>query len=106
MSAKIEVEAKAECKEINDVNASSSSTKYTPNQKSASKEFLDNHQYTKNGVLRYEKIFGKHFISTGGINTTRKFVDKLNLKKGQNVLDVGCMYILLCLFLYLNYNSN
>merc|ERR1719356_985021 len=58
--------------------------------KSASKEFLDSHQYTKNGVLRYEKIFGRHFISTGGITTTKEFVTKLNLQKGQKVLDVGC----------------
>lgn len=81
--------------EIEDIRSiikpSSNSTKiYTPNNKSASKEFLDNHQYTKNGVLRYEKMFGKHFISTGGIDTTKKFVEKLNLKKGQYVLDVGC----------------
>lgn len=41
-------------------------------------------------MLRYEKIFGRHFISTGGINTTKKFVEKLNLKKHQRVLDVGC----------------
>ena len=110
MSNKIDIEA--EYKEINDqiadiqslLNASSSSSKYVSNQKSASKEFLDNHQYTKNGVLRYEKIFGKHFISTGGINTTRKFVEKLNLKKGQNVLDVGCMYMIFCLFVYYVHN--
>eukprot|EP01083_Nonionella_stella_P287532 978750_1 len=62
----------------------------TPGNKSASKEFLDNHQYTKIGVLRYEKIFGKNFISTGGIKTTTKFVSKFNLQEGQNVLDVGC----------------
>lgn len=65
-------------------------TIYKPVEESASKEFLDNHQYTKNGVLRYERIFGANFISTGGISTTKKFVELLNLKNGQYVLDVGC----------------
>lgn len=30
------------------------------------KEFMDHKQYTRNGVLRYEKIFGAGFVSTGG----------------------------------------
>eukprot|EP01084_Bolivina_argentea_P146063 255861_1 len=63
----------------------------TNTPESASKEFLDTNQYTKTGVLRYEKIFGKHFVSTGGLRTTKEFVNTyLNLKKGQSVLDVGC----------------
>jgi len=33
-------------------------------------EFLDNQQYSKNGILRYEKIFGRTFISPGGVDTT------------------------------------
>ena len=37
----------------------------------ASQEFLDQNQYTKKGILRYEKIFGKGFISTGGLETTQ-----------------------------------
>ena len=42
-------------------------------------------------MLRYEKIFGNNFISTGGISTTKQFVQRyLNLKPGQTVLDVGC----------------
>ena len=40
--------------------------------------------------MRYEKIFGRHFISTGGITTTKKFVANLKLQKYQTVLDVGC----------------
>ena len=40
--------------------------------------------------FRYEKIFGEDFVSTGGITTTSEFVAKLNLKKGDYVLDVGC----------------
>lgn len=54
------------------------------------REFLDNQQYSKTGVLRYEKIFGRTFISTGGFDTTKNFVSRLNLKPGQKVLDVGC----------------
>uniref|UniRef100_A0A5B7BEL3 phosphoethanolamine N-methyltransferase n=1 Tax=Davidia involucrata TaxID=16924 RepID=A0A5B7BEL3_DAVIN len=52
--------------------------------------FLDNVQYKCNGILRYERIFGPGFVSTGGIDTTKEFVAKLDLKPGQKVLDVGC----------------
>lgn len=54
------------------------------------KEFMDNKQYTRNGILRYEKIFGDGFISTGGLDTTLKFFESFDLKPGQKVLDVGC----------------
>lgn len=54
------------------------------------KEFLDNQQYSRTGILRYEKVFGYSFVSTGGIDTTKDFVSELNLEKGQLVLDVGC----------------
>lgn len=53
-------------------------------------EFLDTKQYSTNGILRYEKIFGRTFVSTGGLDTTKEFVDRLNLKEGEVVLDVGC----------------
>ncbi|KAM4732463.1 phosphoethanolamine methyltransferase isoform 2-T3 [Anableps anableps] len=53
-------------------------------------QFLDNQQYTRRGILRYEKMFGPGYVSTGGPNTTKEFVDLLNLKHGQKVLDVGC----------------
>lgn len=53
-------------------------------------DFLDNQQYSANGVLRYEKIFGRTFVSTGGLDTTKEFVSQLDLKPGQIVLDVGC----------------
>ncbi|KAK2975455.1 hypothetical protein RJ640_007801 [Escallonia rubra] len=52
--------------------------------------FLDNVQYKCSGILRYERIFGQGFVSTGGIDTTKEFVSKLALKPGQKVLDVGC----------------
>ncbi|KAK7922405.1 hypothetical protein WMY93_009307 [Mugilogobius chulae] len=53
-------------------------------------QFLDQKQYTRNGILRYEKMFGAGFVSTGGLSTTKEFVDLLDLKPGEKVLDVGC----------------
>jgi len=38
----------------------------------------------------YERIFGETFVSVGGLETTRKFTDQLNLKKDMKVLDIGC----------------
>ncbi|CAD6271349.1 unnamed protein product [Miscanthus lutarioriparius] len=52
--------------------------------------FLDNVQYKTSGILRYERVFGEGFVSTGGVETTKEFVGMLNLKPGQKVLDVGC----------------
>ncbi|XP_023003747.1 phosphomethylethanolamine N-methyltransferase-like isoform X3 [Cucurbita maxima] len=52
--------------------------------------FLDTVQYKCSGILRYERVFGPGFVSTGGIETTKEFVGKLDLKPGQRVLDVGC----------------
>uniref|UniRef100_A0A803L646 phosphoethanolamine N-methyltransferase n=1 Tax=Chenopodium quinoa TaxID=63459 RepID=A0A803L646_CHEQI len=53
-------------------------------------QFLDNVQYKANGILRYERVFGPGYVSTGGVETTKEFVSKLGLKSGQKVLDVGC----------------
>eukprot|EP01083_Nonionella_stella_P042843 115632_1 len=64
---------------------------YDTNQQSATHQFLDTRQYTRRGVLVYEKVYGQNFISAGGVCTTQEFVDKyLDLKYGQSVLDVGC----------------
>jgi len=52
-------------------------------------EFLDNKQYSRNGILCYEYFFGQDFVSTGGRDTTEEFVAHLDLKAGQQVLDVG-----------------
>ena len=53
-------------------------------------EFLDQKQYTLDGILKYERIFGDGFISTGGKHSTEEFLKTLDLKPGQRVLDVGC----------------
>ncbi|KAJ0397192.1 hypothetical protein ATCC90586_007630 [Pythium insidiosum] len=53
-------------------------------------KFLDEQQYSNKSITRYEKIFGKGYVSTGGQSTTTEFVEKLNLQPGERVLDVGC----------------
>jgi len=51
----------------------------------------NNGQYTRNGILRYERTFGSGYISTGGPETTGYLVAKLGdaLRPGVRVLDVG-----------------
>lgn len=51
----------------------------------------NNGQYTRTGILRYEKIFGAGYISTGGPETTEYLCAKLGdvLRPGARVLDVG-----------------
>lgn len=53
-------------------------------------KFLDSSQYEMNKILRYEKIFGRGYISTGGLTTTEKVQSKLTLQPGMRVLSVGC----------------
>lgn len=33
-------------------------------------KFLDENQYAVNNILKYEKLFGRGFVSTGGAETT------------------------------------
>ena len=35
------------------------------------RRFLDTQQYSTAGILKYERVFGAGFVSTGGIDTTR-----------------------------------
>jgi phosphoethanolamine N-methyltransferase len=51
----------------------------------------NNGQYTRTGILRYEKVFGDGYVSTGGHDTTLYLVEKLGdaLRPGARVLDVG-----------------
>ena len=43
----------------------------------------------RNGITRYEEIFGKTWVSVGGETTTKEFVELLDLKPGMKVLDIG-----------------
>jgi phosphoethanolamine N-methyltransferase len=54
-------------------------------------KFDNKGQYSRNSILRYEKIFGDHYISTGGAETTDNLCRRLagSLRKGVRVLDVG-----------------
>lgn len=52
--------------------------------------FLDQQQYSKESIARYEAVFGRGYVSTGGEATTRQLVKLLDLQPGQRVLDIGC----------------
>jgi hypothetical protein len=54
------------------------------------REFLDHKQYSLKGILEYEMVFGSGFISPGGSESTDEFLQYLDLKPKQRVLDVGC----------------
>jgi phosphoethanolamine N-methyltransferase len=56
-----------------------------------SQSYDNNGQYSRSGILRYEKIFGAGYVSTGGPETTAYLCAKLAgaLHKGVRVLDVG-----------------
>ena len=47
--------------------------------------WLDQNQYTKNGIQRYSEIFGRTYVSTGGETTTKEFTGQLGLKPGMKV---------------------
>jgi phosphoethanolamine N-methyltransferase len=64
----------------------------TTHTASAATPKFDNHgQYSRNSILRYEMIFGEHYISTGGAGTTNDLCSRLgaSLRPGVRVLDVG-----------------
>jgi len=46
-------------------------------------------QYTLNGILRYEWIFGDGFISAGGASVTSQLFDLIDWSPEPSVLDVG-----------------
>jgi len=57
----------------------------------SSTSYDNNGQYSRQSILRYEKIFGKNYISTGGPATTDYLCELLGdkLANGVKVLDVG-----------------
>jgi phosphoethanolamine N-methyltransferase len=66
-------------------------TSTAPTQPTAAPSYDNNGQYTRTGILRYEKIFGAGYVSTGGPETTEYLCAKLGpaLRPGARVLDVG-----------------
>lgn len=46
-------------------------------------------QYSRHSILRYEKIFGPNFVSTGGLKATQTLCERLRWKPGMRVLDIG-----------------
>merc|ERR1712200_29142 len=61
-----------------------------PEKENCTQDFLNAGQYKRNGILRYERVFGHTFVSTGGLTTTKQIVDPIGLKPGMKVLDIGC----------------
>lgn len=51
---------------------------------------LDAGQYSAESIRRYERVYGRDFISPGGAETAREFVAALRLEPGDRVLDAGC----------------
>lgn len=51
---------------------------------------LDSGQYSAESIRKYERIYGRDFISPGGAETAREFIAMLELSPGQRVLDAGC----------------
>jgi len=60
------------------------------NKKKMLQQWLDQNQYSRKGILRYEAIFGRTYVSVGGEVTTKDFVSQLDLKPNMKVLDIGC----------------
>lgn len=56
----------------------------------ASQKFLDQGQYSKQSIRRYEKIFGTDFIAGGGKATSTEYAEQMALRPGERVLEVGC----------------
>jgi len=52
--------------------------------------WLDQNQYTRKGILMYEAIFGRTYVSVGGEATTKEFTSQLQLRPNMKVLDIGC----------------
>jgi phosphoethanolamine N-methyltransferase len=63
----------------------------TASTPAAAQSYDNNGQYSRSGILRYEKIFGAGYVSTGGPETTAYLCSKLGpaLHEGVHVLDVG-----------------
>ncbi|MBI3733792.1 MAG: methyltransferase domain-containing protein [Chloroflexi bacterium] len=51
---------------------------------------MDTGQYAMGEIAKYEAVYGRNFISPGGLDTAREFAALLALEPGMRVLDAGC----------------
>ena len=49
----------------------------------------DEHQYEDGMIAAYETVYGRDFVSVGGVDSARRFQEFLALAPGEAVLDVG-----------------
>lgn len=53
-------------------------------------KYLDHAQYSEEGITAYEFMFGKNFVSSGGLETTKIIIGNLQkLNENSKVLDIG-----------------
>lgn len=57
---------------------------------SAPQRSLDDTQYAREEIRKYEAMYGRNFISPGGYDAAMEFIRMLRLRHGERVLDVGC----------------
>jgi phosphoethanolamine N-methyltransferase len=50
----------------------------------------DEHQYQDGMIAAYESVYGRDYVSVGGVTTAERFQELLALEAGELVLDVGC----------------
>ncbi|KAI6212773.1 hypothetical protein M3Y94_00068400 [Aphelenchoides besseyi] len=61
------------------------------NNKKMTGSWLDQTQYTEENIEAYEWIFGRDFISPGGVDENRRFLSQFDgLAAGKTMLDIGC----------------
>lgn len=55
----------------------------------ADSHYLDSNQYTPQGIQSYELVWGRGFVSPGGADLAREFIDMMGLPADSLVLDLG-----------------
>jgi phosphoethanolamine N-methyltransferase len=58
--------------------------------KQVDQDFLDSSQYLAASILHYESVYGEDFVSPGGQAMASEMINRMALKPGAHVLDVGC----------------
>ncbi|HMN27603.1 MAG TPA: methyltransferase domain-containing protein [Caldilineaceae bacterium] len=51
---------------------------------------LDHNQYTPGEIAKYEAVYGRNFVSPGGLASAQECTALLGLAAGMRVLDIGC----------------